>query len=335
MVHVLFVGGFGRSGTTLVSRMLGELPDVCAIGETVNIWRQGVLLNERCGCGSDFYECPFWQQVGKLAFGGWDTINSHYVLTLKSSIDRFRFIPALMAPKNSSTIKRRLEEYSSLYAKLYSAVSEVSRCSFIIDSSKHASLAHCLRHRPDLDLRVVHMIRDSRGVAYSWSKAVARPEAQDATNLMDQFSPYHASLLWNSYNASLSLLPRLGVPSLQLRYEDFVKAPEWGLHQISHLSGIDIIRGSLAFLGEGCANFGATHSVAGNPMRFKYGTVAVREDDEWRSKLSIRDQIVVTGLTLPLLLRYGYLPHFRSMTNPIARPQMHGREGRKRGAKLD
>src|SRR5689334_4402568 len=87
-VRVLYIGGFGRSGTTLLNRMLGELPDVCAIGETVNLWHQGLLRNERCGCGCAFFDCPFWREVGRRAFGGWSSIDPDYVSALKSSIDR-------------------------------------------------------------------------------------------------------------------------------------------------------------------------------------------------------------------------------------------------------
>ena len=41
----------------------------------------------------------------------------------------------------------------------------------VVDSSKHPSLAFCLR-TSDVDLRVVHVVRDIRGVAYSWSKTI-------------------------------------------------------------------------------------------------------------------------------------------------------------------
>jgi hypothetical protein len=34
----------------------------------------------------------------------------------------------------------------------------------------------------------------------------------------------------------------------------------------------------------------------------------VRMDDEWLSALSGRDRLAVTGLTLPLLIQFDYLP---------------------------
>ena len=60
----------------------------------------------------------------------------------------------------------------SYYARTYAAIAQVSGRRVVIDSSKHASLAFCLSTSPALDLRVVHVIRDSRAVAYSWSRVV-------------------------------------------------------------------------------------------------------------------------------------------------------------------
>ena len=61
----------------------------------------------------------------------------------------------------------------------------------VVDSSKHVSLAFALSHDADLDLRVLHMVRDPRAVAYSWSKEVARPEAEAA----DERLGAHAAVL--------------------------------------------------------------------------------------------------------------------------------------------
>jgi hypothetical protein len=48
------------------------------------------------------------------------------------------------------------------------------------------------------------------------------------------------------------------------------------------------------------------HTVAGNPLRFRRGDVAIEADLEWRSRLEAGPRRVVTALTWPLLLRYGF-----------------------------
>src|SRR5450755_566845 len=69
--RVVYLGGLGRSGTTLLERLLGELPGVCSVGEVVHLWQRGIAEAERCGCGEPLPGCPFWRKVGEIAFGGW------------------------------------------------------------------------------------------------------------------------------------------------------------------------------------------------------------------------------------------------------------------------
>jgi uncharacterized protein YndB with AHSA1/START domain len=47
--------------------------------------------------------------------------------------------------------------------------------------------------------------------------------------------------------------------------------------------------------------------VSGNPSRFKTGNIDLRPDEEWKVKMRGADKNVVTALTAPLLLKYGYL----------------------------
>ena len=62
----------------------------------------------------------------------------------------------------------------------------------------------------------------------------------------------------------------------------------------------------MGFLGEGWADLGVSHSVAGDPMRFRTGRLHLRSDDEWRQSMERRERRVVTAVTTPLLAGYGY-----------------------------
>src|SRR5947209_18950727 len=93
VTRVLYIGGLGRSGTTLLERILGELPSACALGEVVHLWRRGIIDNERCGCGVPFGDCEFWRGVGDAAFGGWGEVDVPRVLRLQAAVERTRYIP--------------------------------------------------------------------------------------------------------------------------------------------------------------------------------------------------------------------------------------------------
>lgn len=307
---MLYLAGLGRSGSTLLERLLGEMPGACPAGEIVHVWLRGVRDGERCGCGQPFLACPFWEAVGQEAFGGWAQVDVDRVTRLRAQVDRSRFLPQLASPALRRRLQPALGEYVGYYQGLYAAIAQVSGGPVVIDSSKHASLAFCLRSCPGIDLRVVHMVRDSRAVAYSWSKIVDRPEA-DAGSQMATYTPASAAMRWNLQNSALQLLAQLGTPTLRVRYEDFTAAPAATLSRIAAFAGLPG-GPDFSFLGTDgpgrwWAELGATHTASGNPMRFTTGRIGIRHDDAWQTGMMAGSRRTVTTLTLPLLTRYGYL----------------------------
>ncbi len=307
--RVVFLGGLGRSGTTLVERLLAALPGVCAVGEVVHLWQRGLVDGERCGCGEPFGDCPFWEQVGAVAFGGWGHVDPRRVLALKQAIDRTRFVPTLAGPLLPGGLRRRLDEYVALYAGIYAAVARITGASVLIDSSKHASLAFCLRWSRDIDLRVVHVVRDARAVAYSWTKQVRRPEGGVGEQYMTRFTPARTAVHWNAQNLAFHLLGLRGTPTRVLRYERFLADPTGALRGLAAFVGVPLGEhgNELEFLHDGYAELPPAHTVSGNPMRFRTGQVLLRQDEEWRSRLPVGQRRLVTALTSPLLAGYGYL----------------------------
>lgn len=313
--RVIYVGGLGRSGTTLLERLLGELPGVAPLGEVVHLWARGVGRDEPCGCGVPFGRCEFWRRVGASAFGGWSPELARRVIVLRRRVDRTRRIPFLArrvrAPRPPARRTTRwrdpggpepgeLAEYVAAYRRLYRAAGEVTGAKVIVDSSKHASLVFCLAGAGD-DLAVVHMVRDARAVAHSWSRWVPRPE--DGTP-MARWRPAATAVHWLAQNLAFHLLARRGVPVTRVRYEDLVDAPR---QTLAHLARrLRLPAGEPGFLGDGAVTLGVGHTVSGNPMRFAVGALPLRRDDSWRTGMTRWHRWLVTALTWPLLLRYGY-----------------------------
>ncbi|WP_433021599.1 sulfotransferase [Kribbella sp. CA-294648] len=304
MTKLLYLGGFGRSGTTLVERVIGQLPEVCALGEVTHLWFRGLLWDESCGCGQPFSRCDFWQQVGEVAFGGWKKVDADGVHRLGLEVDRSRYLPQLATLPSTSGLRRRAREYADWYARIYSAAAIVSGAELVVDSSKNASLAYVLRDHEGIDLRVLHVVRDARGVAHSWSKDVPRPEARSEQRSMDKYTALQSAVLWTVHNLAFEVLRRRGVATRQVRYEQLTAGPRRTLAGI--LSWLDLPAAELPFAADGSVMLEASHTVAGNPMRFQTGRLELRTDDAWRSRLSGSHRRQVTAVTWPLLLRYGY-----------------------------
>lgn len=324
-VRVVYLGGLGRSGSTLLERLLGELPGVCPAGELVHLWQRGITQNERCGCLERFGSCDFWTQVGKAAFGGWENVSTDRIGGLRASVDRTRHIPLLARRSLPARLQAAVTDYTSHYLSIYRAIADVSGCQTVVDSSKHASLAFCLARREEIGLRVIHLVRDSRAVAYSWTTKVARPDRcvgpdrsggpgrpEGGTgSYMTTYSPARAAAQWNAQNGALQLLARRGTPVLRLRYEDFVAAPEQSVRQAARFAGLGSVDLPLGFLGSDgespCALLSQAHTASGNPLRFAIGKVPISSDDRWRAAMPAAERRTVTALTLPLLSHYGYI----------------------------
>jgi hypothetical protein len=302
VAQVLFLGGLGRSGTTLVERLLGELPGVCALGEVVHLWQRDLRDDERCGCGARFSACSFWQRVGEQAFGGWQNVDVARVHALRDAVERTRHIPRLATAVEAPD---EVHEYATYYSRIYAAAAAVSGSSVVVDSSKHSALAHVLRWADDIDLRVVHVVRDARGVAYSWTKTVARPES-DGADEMTRYSPGRSALLWNAHNAAFGLLARRGVAVHRMRYEEFLADPRGGLFDLATFAGLTPTADDLSYVSDGHAELQTGHSAAGNPMRFTVGRIELRRDDAWIRQLPAKQRRLVGAVCAPMLRAYGY-----------------------------
>lgn len=315
-MRVVYVGAFGRSGSTLLDRVLGELPGVCALGEVTQLWHRARRDDIRCGCGAPFARCPFWIAVGDHAFGGWHRVDLGRIPALQRTVGRTRSA-ARLARRPTGDRLAMLAEYTHYYARVYAAAAAVSQAPVIVDSSKNPGLALSLRWSREVDLRLVHLVRDPRGVAYSWTRQRASGERGGGA-MMLRMPPVHSAVQWSAYNCALSLLGRAGrrrggqrdtgpaVRVHRLRYEDFVADPATTVRALGEFMGLRLTAADLSYLAADRAELGARHGVAGNPMRFTTGSVRLRQDDAWRTALPKRQRRLVSAVCAPLLTAYGY-----------------------------
>lgn len=304
-VKVLFIGGSGRCGSTLLDLMFGQVDGVCSVGELQHIWVRGLSGNMLCGCSQPFLECGFWRSVVREAFGRVNDVDVDRVLENKRSVDRTRFVPALAAPRlRSRRFENSLQEYRSLFDRLYGAIQTVTGCKVICDSSKVPSYGYILSQSDAVDLTVVHLIRDSRAVAYSWKKKVVRPEIHWTTQHMPRYSVGNSTLKWIVINAMIERLGRRATNYIRVRYENLARSPRETFSTMMSSAGIG--GDEPDFLEDGVATFDKTHTVSGNPMRFANGPVELRPDLEWTNSLPFVEKTLVTLCTAYQLKRYGY-----------------------------
>lgn len=301
-IPVLYIGSWGRSGSTLLDLMLGSLPGYVSLGEVRYLWERGLEEGQRCGCGQPVPGCPFWRAVLERAFGVVDPAAVAAAAARWRRVDGLARVPWLAGPWRPPAFAREVEVYRAMLGRLYAALQEVSGAAVLVDSSKYASYGLLLARAPGVDLRLLHLVRDSRAVAHSWTRRKRMPEVAGDERYMPRKTPARSAFYWALENLALELLRRSAGRSHLLRYEDLAADPAAAVAAAVAALGLP----APATLPGGRLTLGENHTVAGNPVRFTRGDVAVTPDAEWRAGLAPGARRLVTALTWPLLARYGF-----------------------------
>ena len=305
-VDVLFVAGMPRSGSTLLELMLGQLPGHCDVGELFYMWSGGLLRDQRCACGERFLQCPFWSEVGERAFGGWDTALAHEVAALQQRVDRTPRLLLLALGRLAPAHRRAVRRYLWLIRQVYRAVLQVSGALVVVDSTKRPSTAFLLAGDPEVRLRVVHVVRDPRGVLNSWSRQVALPKDAGPRAHLKVRPMRQVVRRWLTVNSMFEWLRRRGVPTERIRYEDLTVRPAEVMRRVVALSP-PASDDALGFLRpDGTVESFHSHAATGGRIRFSEGPIQLRLDEAWRTELPARKQRLTRVLCGVLMRRYGY-----------------------------
>lgn len=264
MTDLIYIMGAGRSGSTLLERLLGSAPGITALGEVHSLWRMP-LRDLTCSCGAPGPECSFWADVRQLA--GLTSARLQALAELEH--DSIRHIRILRAGFSLSRFHtdRRVACFLAMQRDLFAAAIEVSGATTLIDSSKAAPRAWALTGLPDT--RLLHLTRDYRAVAASWKKQKNDPSLGGP---MQQMSALASGAVQARAALSAKLLSRQH-PVSALRYEQLVADPRSALAAC----GLSDVVDRIAWLGQ--SSFAADpnyHTLNGNPDRFARGEIAIQ-----------------------------------------------------------
>lgn len=304
-VKVLYIAGEGRSGSTILGNILGQVDGFFFVGELLNIWRHFLIDNRLCGCGKPPRECTVWQPVIRNAFGKFDEQFPQDMEYHRRHSNLNRYIPLYMFPASRSWLRGKRKPYLDNLETLYINIQKATACNVIVDGSKRPTYGELLGMLTAIDLYVVHLVRDPRAVAYSWKRKKIQTDGGNFQTYMQRMSPLTSSIRWNIMNFATEFFWRKCPERyLLLRYEDIVKNPHASIQKILDL--INIEQRELPFSSDRTVRLSINHIVWGNPNRHNTGSVELYLDDEWKQYLSTKDKWIVDFLTLPMRHRYGY-----------------------------
>ena len=300
---VLLILGRGRSGSTILGNLLGELDGFVSVGELFNVFKRGLVMGHTCGCGRSVAACALWSRVmaTALATPGGPIAPADVVewqQQMAGAAADTRKLLRVRSPEGGSTA---LGSYVSVLGRVYAALAEETGESVIVDSSKrppHGAYMHLV---PGITPYFVQLVRDARAAAFSRARL-----RQTVDKEMRVEGAASSAVRWMRRNLHSEAVRRRypSESSLLVRYEDFVAHPRRTLEEIARMIGEQ--PGEFPFLDDKTAVLRTNHSVSGNPSRFETGSVSLKIDGEWLRAQRAKDKLTTTALTWPLLLRYGY-----------------------------
>jgi hypothetical protein len=187
VTKLVYIGGYGHSGSTLLEYLLAASPEAVACGEVASVLRDRNRKG-KCTCRRAIEDCPVWGPI----FAS----------------------PGTLDGMSHEDLSRAL------------LTRDDSKHAILIDSTKTAwgsavtpfRLARALGN----DLTLVHLVRDPRAVAWSGVKKAGRRKARPLMPLRSA----SAALGWWVANLACELFGRLYPDRyVRLRYEDLAQAP--------------------------------------------------------------------------------------------------------------
>lgn len=307
-----------HSGSTLLAMLLASHRDVCTVGElkATNLRDPDRYF---CSCGSLIRQCLFWRLVSEgMAQRGIEFDIRCAGTAIRSGASRYA--ARLLRPLHrgpmlewardaalalSPNWRRRLPEIQRTNAALVETISEITGKRAIVDSSKTGIRLKFLLRNPALDVRVLRLVRDGRGVmlAYVDPKTYAGtrdPNSRYKTGGPNNMDCERAVRQWKRANEEADQIVRSLASDrwMQIRYEDYCRYRD------------EVISAAHAFLGldpqAAKRNFRDGHQhIIGNAMRFDE-TSAVELDERWRDELSPEQLACFDHVAGRLNRSYGY-----------------------------
>lgn len=265
--EIIYILGVGRSGSTLLERMLASAPHATGVGEVHVLWRRP-LRDLVCACGAPAPECGFWAEARARAGLGAPEIAE--LRDLEWRAVRHRRIAARGFSLPALSADPDIARFNALQTALFGAVAEMTGATFIIDSSKAAPRAWALAAaRPDM--KIIRLTRRARDVARSWASMKTDPF--DGPMRRSAVAQARERVV-TAASAAILAAQR---PVTPLRYAALAADPRAALTAALGRQATEGVawRGARVF-----APDPLWHALSGNPDRFGRGPVEVRPPAE-------------------------------------------------------
>ena len=165
---ILYILGRGRSGSTVVDAVLGNLDSTFGAGELVEgLYRR--CPDGICSCGAVLSDCPVWGVVVRHTEASLGILREQWAGSLASQMHLKSFLKTFFLSGSNKWAKDLIH----INETLYNEVSRVTDSQHIVDSSKEMTRAYfILKHFPNA--KGVHLVRNPHGFISSYYQRILR-----------------------------------------------------------------------------------------------------------------------------------------------------------------
>jgi hypothetical protein len=279
LIKVAYVTCSSYSGSTLLSFLLNDHPDIATVGHTTG-WHVEPGEEFRCSCGALLAECPFYTRMDAIfdaaglphTLGDYGTAyrlsaNDHVSRYLTSNLPFIRS-PALERARDLLVRlvpgwRRTLARQDKANITFMRSALELARAKVFLDNSHRPYRLRRLAMAPDFDLSVIHVVRDFRGVVNS-------------TMRQRKWGPVETTRAWLNEQVDCTRIAGDFPRRQTLFYEDLCNDLDGTLASLHGFLGLQ----PQPFSGDFKTR---EHHILGNSMRLQGGKVS--KDARWRAEL--------------------------------------------------
>lgn len=298
---LIYLAAASHSGSTMLAMLLGAHPDLCSVGE-LKAAHLGDKDSYLCSCKSLLAECEFWRGVSeKMAsrgqpfciFDAGTDIRSNaspYVRFLLKPLVRHHFAEWIRdALLNMSPVwRKQLVKLQQRNADYVCAIAQQAGVEAVVDSSKTGIRLKYLLKNKNLDIKVVWIVRDGRGVSLAYKNPSEYADAKEpefrgggAKKTQEQgrniAAGAHEWLRCNQETEAV-LATMAEDKWIKVFYEDLCGNTEVELNRIFEFIGVNPGKKRMDFKA-------VEHHVLGNGMRFDSSSL-ITLDDRWKTELT-------------------------------------------------
>ncbi len=282
-INLIYLLGAGRSGTTMLATVLNNWPNIHTVGE-MHQFLDYLYEDKDCSCGQNISQCEFWSPLVKEM--DLKLLKNKENVALSNKLEKHHNIPTFLLGKPLNAT------YQEMTDEIFQAIQQKVSKPWVLDSSKYIARYLLLRKNKKINLKGIYLVRDVRGVVYSFGK-----------NVQTHKNPLSAILYYSLINFWAQWVTFFDRRIVKIKYEDFVNQPDQVIKKIeAHLFGSHT---NVSYLKD--TTFEIPHIIAGNRLRSDKQLV-IKKDLKWKEAISRPKQVLYYLLAFPLMVLNKYTP---------------------------